>query len=403
MSKYFNICNLYILLWCLYSLQGTLYATGSIISQGILVIVLIISVYYAVLANIRYTFPPYMKVLNLLVAMFTVYGVALLLSGEVLVIKEGHLGVVSNKDYLKNVYMSLLPIYTFFIFGKIGLLTESIIRRWVPLFVIVAIAAYFENQNAALARAEEIMSMQEEFTNNAGYLFLAIVPSLMFIKKPIWQYLLLLACGVFIISSMKRGAIIIYAISLIPFFYWTLRNTSFKRKITLFILVICCAFAIVYYVSYMLDTSEYFDARLEQTFAGDASNREDMYPILLRQIFYFATPLQLLFGHGAWGTLKVSDNFAHNDWLEIGINQGMIGLAVYVIYWFTFFKTAIALRQNQTLYGAIILTALSLSIKTMFSMSYDSMPIYASICIGYCMANYPNKDTRYEKGNMLYR
>ena len=388
MSKYFNICNLYILLWCLYSLQGTLYSRGSIISQGLLTIILVMSVYYAVLANEKYTFPPYMKALNLLVAMFTVYGVTLLFSGEVLIIKEDHLGAVSNKDYLKNIYMSLLPIYTFFVFGKIGLLTENVIRRWIPLFILVAIAAYFENQNAAIERAEEIMSVQEEFTNNAGYSFLAIVPLLMFIKKTIWQYLLLLICGVFIISAMKRGAIIICAISLVLFFYYTLKGASLKRKVLTSVLVIGSVVAIVYYVSYMLDTSEYFDARLEQTFAGDASNREDMYPILFRQIFYFATPLQFLFGHGAWGTLKISDNFAHNDWLEIGINQGMLGVVVYLIYWIAFLKTAIGLRQNRTLYEVMLLIILIFLAKTMFSMSYDSMPIYVSVCIGFCMAHY---------------
>lgn len=388
MSKHFNICNIYIFLWCLYSLQGVLYAKGSIISQAVLLVLLLISLYYTVQTIFKTEMPPYLKAAGWLLSMFTVYGMILILSSEQLYVREGDVGLVSNKDYLKNIYISLLPIYTFFIFAKQGLLTESLLRKCVPIFLIIIIAAFFRVQNELLAEAEEMLSNKEEFTNNTGYLFLSMIPLLLFVKRPILKYILLLVCVVFIITAMKRGAIIIYIISLIPFFYWTLRNTSLKRKIALFALVIGCTVAIVNYISYMLETSEYFNARLEQTLAGDASNRESMYPILLRQIFYYATPLQLLFGHGAWGTLKISDNFAHNDWLEIGINQGMLGIVVYIIYWIAFYITAREIKYNNTARHALMLIMLIYFIKTMFSMSYDSMPIYATIVIGYCLANY---------------
>ena len=401
MNKYLNICNLYIFLWCLYSLQGTLYASGSIISQGILAILLAISLFFVIYANAKFEMPPYMKVLNLVVVVFTIYGVVLLLSRETFYIKDT-MTAVSNKDYLKNIYMSMLPIYTFFTFVKIGILKDEVIRKWVPIFILVAIAAYFENQNANLATAEEIMSMQEEFSNNTGYMFLAIIPLLFFVKKPFVQYLLLLICGVFIIAAMKRGAILIFALSLPLFIHSTLKTLSFRKKTMVLLLIIGSVLALLYYVSYKLSASEYFQTRLNNTLAGDASGRESMYPHLLRQIFYYATPLQFLFGRGAWGTLKVSDNFAHNDWLEIGINQGVLGIVVYIAYWIAFYIT-IKCINNTTARSAVKLTMFIFFLMTMFSMSYDNMPIYATIVIGYCMANYKNNNAQYAKNNMLYR
>ena len=187
MNKLLNICNFYIFLWCLYSLQGTLYASGSIISQGILAILLAISLFFVIYANAKFEMPPYMKALNVMLTMFTVYGVSLILSGETLMVKEGYMGAVSNKDYIKSIFISCMPIYTFFVLTKIGLLTDEVIRKWIPVFIFVAIAAYFENQNANLAKAEEVMSTQEEFTNNTGYMFLAIIPLLFFVKKPFVQ------------------------------------------------------------------------------------------------------------------------------------------------------------------------------------------------------------------------
>jgi hypothetical protein len=122
----------------------------------------------------------------------------------------------------------------------------------------------------------------------------------------------------------------------------------------------------------------------------------------LRQIFYFATPLQFLFGRGAWATLKVSDNFAHNDWLELGVNQGGVGVCLYVMYWIAFYTTAKGLG-NGTVRNATMYVMLISFLMTMFSMSYDNMSIYATIVIGYCMANYKNEEAQYAKNNMLYR
>lgn len=402
MRKFFNICNLYILLWCLYSLQGTLYAGGSIISQGILAVLLAISLFFVIYANAKFEMPPYMKALNVMLVMFTLYAVVLMMSNEQLYIRDD-MSLVSNKDYMKNIYSSLLPIYTFFVFAKRGLLTETVIRKWIPVFILVAIAAYFESQNANLAKAEEVLSQREEFTNNTGYLFLSIMPLLLFVKKPFVQYLLLLICGVFIIAAMKRGAILIFALCLPLFIHSTLKTLSFRKKTMVLLLIVCSILALLYYVSYMLSASEYFNVRLESTLEGNASNREDMYPHLLRQIFYYATPLQFLFGRGAWGTLKVSDNFAHNDWLEIGVNQGMLGIVVYIAYWIAFYVSAKRMQDNKRIYNVLMLSMLILFVKTLFSMSYDNMPIYATMCIGYCMANYKNNNAQYAKNNMLYR
>ena len=179
MSKHFNICNFYILLWCLYNLQGTLYASGSIISQGILAVLLLISLFFVIYANAKFEMPPYMKVLNVMLLMFTVYGILLIFSGETLIVREGYIGAVSNKGYVKSIYISLLPIYAFFVFAKTGQLSKLVVRRWVPVFLGVVIVTFLTRQSELLAEAEELMSTQEEFTNNVGYTFLAIIPLLL--------------------------------------------------------------------------------------------------------------------------------------------------------------------------------------------------------------------------------
>ena len=110
MNKLLNICNFYIFLWCIYSLQGTLYESGSIISQMVLAILLVVSLFFVFYANVKFEIPPYMKALNVMLVMFTIYGVALLLSPEQLYVREDDVGLVSNKDYLKSLYILFLSL-----------------------------------------------------------------------------------------------------------------------------------------------------------------------------------------------------------------------------------------------------------------------------------------------------
>ena len=332
-----------------------------------------------------------MKALNVMLVMFTAYGVALLFSHETLIIKEDFMGAVSNKDYLKNIYMSLLPIYAFFVFSKTGQLSVSVIRKWILVFLGMVIANFFTQQAELLAEAEELMYVKDEFTNNVGYSFLAMIPLLLFVKRSFVQYVLLIVCGVFIVAAMKRGAIITFVLCLPLFFRSTMKGISLTKKMLIFSLIIVSTIAIVYYAFYMLDTSEYFKDRLDNTLAGDASNRESMYPLLLHYIFNLTTPLQFLFGRGAWGTLEVSNNFAHNDWLELGVNQGLLGVIIYIVYWVSFYITTKRLQYNQSLYAVLLLTIFITFMKTWFSMSYDNMPIYTTLCIGYCLAHYNTK------------
>ena len=67
------------------------------------------SLYYAFYANAKYRLPVYFKGLNLLLIMFTIYGVILLISGEHIVFRPSYKGT-SNIEYLKSIYKSLLPV-----------------------------------------------------------------------------------------------------------------------------------------------------------------------------------------------------------------------------------------------------------------------------------------------------
>ena len=129
MQKLFNIANIYIALWCLYFLQGLLYAEGGVVSRAVLALLLAVSLVFFAFSNIAYKLPIILYVLDVLILLFTYYGIICIVNNE-----QNVLGV-AGYTYLKTIYMSLLPIYSFYTFTRKGWLTENSLRNWAFVFL----------------------------------------------------------------------------------------------------------------------------------------------------------------------------------------------------------------------------------------------------------------------------
>ena len=381
-----NICHIYLIVILLCMLNGTLYKGGSFIAQALQYILILMSLYYAVYANVKYKLPVYFNALNVLLVMFTVYGMLLLISGEHLIVRQNFMET-SNTDFLKSIYKSLLPVYPFFVFTRQGLLKEKTIKIWFFIFFVLAIRWFYNAQAHMLAAALERRSSAEEFTNNFGYTFLALLPALvLFYKKPVIQYLGLAVCGYFIVIGMKRGAILCGVICLLWFIVVNLKKVPKKRKWIVVLVSVAVVLAGIYLFNYMMETSSYFRYRLAQTEAGESSGRNDLYSIFYNHFIHEDNPLRFLFGNGANATLKIGDNFAHNDWLEIAINQGVLGLVIYLVYWICYLITWRKTKQHPQAFMAIGMIFIIYFLSTLFSMSYNSVSRCAAMVLGYYLA-----------------
>lgn len=391
MKNHFNPGIIYILLWCLYSLQGTLYATGGIISRSLLLLLLVWSLYSCLIVNFKISkpLPSFIKALNVFLIMTTLYGGILILGGQELYITEDEITKVPNFQYLKDIYMSILPIYTIYHYVLRGDINRQHIGVLLLLFISITWIEYFQTQANNLAAAMEVGSTQEEFTNNQGYAFLAILPLLLlWNKRPLLQYVLFLICISAIILCMKRGAIIIGAICAIYFIYSSLKTAKGSTKFAIVILSILAITTMTFIVREMLTTSDYFMYRIEQTLEGNSSNRDIIYSHLWDTYINETNPLVLLLGRGANATLKVGPNYAHNDWLELITNQGLLGVVVYIYYFVALLKDIRRVKRiNRTYSNVLSMVLLILFSRTLFSMSYNSISIALALAIGLTLAN----------------
>lgn len=385
-----NRCDWFIIVWVLYYLQGVLYSSGGAISTGLLGINLLVSIYCALKIWQMPNHPPYIKGLNLLVLMFSIYGFAHIINNPSVVHYAVSGKSMASYNYIKSIYLSILPIYAFYYFSLKGYLTAERLRWWAVVFSISCVLSYYLYMQQAL---ERLLSSAEETTNNAGYLFLSLIPVwVLFRKKPLLQYAGLAFCMAFILMGMKRGAILIGGV-VVPYLIWQIiKIARGKQRVIVILLTAILAVVGVYFVIDMMTSSDYFMQRLEATKEGNSSGRDSLYSFFWTYFTEKADAIQYLFGRGANGTLEIYYNYAHNDWLEIAINQGLLGIIVYAVYWKKFYSTW---SQSTNIEAKTILALVGIIYfaQTLFSMSYGDMSYISTSVLGYALATYKNPNT----------
>lgn len=387
-----NRCDWFIIVWVLYYLQGVLYSSGAI-STGLLGINLLVSIYCALKIWQMPHHPPYIKGLNLLVLMFSIYGFALILMSPSTIHYRMSGISMASYNYIKSIYLSILPIYAFYYFSVKGYLTAERLRWWAVVFCISCVISYYIYMQQAMEKLLQRGSSADEITNNAGYLFLSLIPIWVFFrKKPLLQYAGLSFCMAFILMGMKRGAIAIGGVVVLYLLWQIVKNARGKQRVILILLTAVLAVIGVYFVIHMMTSSDYFLQRIEDTIEGNSSNRDVLYSFFWTYFTERAEILHYLFGRGANGTLEIFGAYAHNDWLEIAINQGLFGIIIYIIYWKKFYSTWC---QSTNIEAKTILALVGIIYfaQTLFSMSYGDMTYISTSVLGYALASYKNPNT----------
>lgn len=378
-----NPCNVYTLGWCLYYLQGTLYAYGSIWGKLILMALFVYSLLY-IFFNFKLYNSKYFGALISIILLFVIYTIFSCLFGETFV----HNGIVKGKtDMLKNICISLFPIFCYYGFARKGYLTRSWFKYGTLIFLLLSISSFYWEQSYRLAQAIDAGSSREEFTNNTGYLFAAIIPLLVLADSKLWyKYTLIAVSSIYVLFAMKRGAILISIVAVAIFFWYSLKRSKGQKKILIFSLGVTVMIVLSQVVSYRLENSDYFNNRLQQTAEGSTSGRDEMYSKMINYFLNDSSVFSMLFGNGIDGTVLLFGNGAHNDWIEIAIDMGILGLAFYLFYWSRFYKTWRSSKGLGAVYIALGIIFICELLESFFSFSINDMPIQEMPALGYCLA-----------------
>ncbi|WP_286926891.1 O-antigen ligase family protein [Flavobacterium sp. UBA4197] len=358
------IQNILFLLLAIYFAQGSLYETGSVISQFVLLLVFAISITYLIKSlfsrdnkNIFYTAWTLLLGLNIVGFVFTAdYSL--------------HFGM------FKGILITMLPFYPFYYFAQNGTLKSKHLIYFFLLILPIIISQFYANRYKILLESN---MDDENVVNNIAYSFVSLIPYVFLIKRSkIISFAAILLVIYFVILGSKRGAMIVGAVGLLFYIYYQLFAVERKKRLRAFVLGFIGLSVIGYYGYGVFESNEFFMERMESIKEGNSSGRDIIYMNIFNGWYESENFFNVLFGYGFAGSTKLSGSghLAHNDWLEVLSNFGLVGFFVYLFLFFAAYRcirNPLLPKDKKILMATI---SAMFFVTSLFSMGYTNESTY---------------------------
>ena len=367
------------ILFILYESQGLFYESGSIISRSILFAIMVISGIYMIKTFALPRKKGFYKAwtaflfLNIIGFFFT-----------------GRLSDSYQFGMFKNTLVCLLSFYPFYYFSVKKQLAAKELLIFFLIMLPVAIGQFYYSRTLILSGR---YSLNEDIVNNAAYKFVLLFPFVFLIRKnKVLSAIFTLVILFFIVAGSKRGAIVVGAVILIWYFYYQMKMIDKKQKWKGYLLSFVSIAAVTFMGYRYYLGNEYLRYRLELAAQGNISGRDVIYSDIWNA-WLNSNVFHLFFGYGFAASIKITGgSFAHNDWLEILSNFGLLGIIIFAVLFYQGFKLCLNKkweRDKRILMAAIITSAFA---TTLFSMWYPSLRTYLNaMLLAYLVGNKSDK------------
>lgn len=352
-----------VVLFTVYYLQGALYPSGSIVSQGILLIYLLFGIYCFVKAFSNRATPSCVMIWS---AFFLMQGLCFLISPkEVVGMKNEAIGRVATFNQFKEIATFMLTLLIGYYYSYRNKTSEKYIFWFGIIFFLSSIVQYY------YSLSQLMMKYGEETTNNAGYTMLTVVPYLpiVFKRKRILGIIMAVVIVAFVMWSAKRGALMCLAVAALFALFYYLKTHKVRLKTILGITLLLLVVGYFVYQQYL--DNEYLQYRMEATMEGKSSNRDVAYSQLFNHWLNETNPFLFLFGNGTAQTITVWGNYGHNDWLELLIDNGLVGALVYFAMFVATISYIRKARLSKLNKLSAYLCVLILFMQSCFSMGFS--------------------------------
>ncbi|WP_346863273.1 O-antigen ligase family protein [uncultured Draconibacterium sp.] len=282
-------------------------------------------------------------------------------------------------------------IITLYIFATILFIYNGTINnhlKGISLKLLLLFLLFNGIWEIMLAYTHQLERQGMEIINtSAGYVFVMILPMLMYIykKENIWIFSISLLLT---LMTGKRGALVIYVVLILYSFYsFKYLKNSFKLnwKALVFLVVIFIAYN--FFVDNTFSSLQHRILNFENEKTGAiGSGRNIIWSTLIIQ-YLDGTVLHQIFGFGFFATRSISGFIAHNDFVEFLIDFGIFGLITWLLVLYRFHKNIKIVKQHdQYLFLMLAFCLIILGGRGLFSGTLRTDNINFSISIGYLLA-----------------
>ena len=247
----------------------------------------------------------------------------------------------------------------------------------------------------------------KDFSDNRGipeissvYYLLFLLPFLFTEKKKIFQIIGLSIIFAAILLSVKRTGIIALVVFLVIYYYIGNRQKQkstrdIVRNILLALVVISLIGIGLYWIIQNYDVD--IIIKLQNISEDGGSGRTEIWGEVLSMIVH-SNPIALLFGHG-FNSVYYNSTIglsAHNDFLEVIYDYGILGFFMYLKLWLYLFKNGRKLYKRKSIYAPAFIASLGM---TFFFSLTSHLIIYPTyfwfLCLfwGYILGIIDNKES----------
>jgi hypothetical protein len=366
------IRELLFLLIVIYFSQGAIYPTGALIAKVALLLMLLISFSYFIISLLA---PGIKKG-----GFYYAWAFLIFLNIFGFIFEGNYNG--THFSQLKSVLIALLPFFPFYYFMCKGHLKPNDLLRFAFLLLPIFILSFYLTKVTLAQNYND----PETIVTNTAYLFITLIPYLFLLgKRKFIAISLLLLLLFFTIQSAKRGALIAGLIGSAFFMFHLLSSIDPRSKVNGTIVGLTAVVIVSFYIYDFYISNEFLVQRMGEI-TGGGSGRNIIYSNLLESWYESDSAIKYLFGFGFVATIKNSGtgNLAHNDWLELLTNFGLLGVFIYLFAFYSAFDFIIS-NQVKKLHKLMMLCIISMwFFQTIVSMYYTSIAtVMTSVLFAY--------------------
>ncbi|WP_278599111.1 O-antigen ligase family protein [Bacteroides nordii] len=270
-----------------------------------------------------------------------------------------------STSFIGNVLFAMLALLLYSFLGAEKVLTDKFMMIISIIITIAGIFYFYHVKELILARY--LIGDDESVTNNGSVVFLMVLPLLFLVKNRMISIVLFCVCLFFLIYGAKRGNILAAVIPVILYIYFFFKDD--KKSVFKILTSVAVFTAITIWAIDLFFENEYLLRRMLSIKEGDSSGRDVIYANAWNLWYNSDNMINLLFGYGFQGMFHHTTRMAHNDWLEILVDYGLMGCLLYLFIFIYFAKYILSLNSFKA--KVILISVISIwGMKTTYSMGF---------------------------------
>lgn len=252
-------------------------------------------------------------------------------------------------DMMKQLMYVTLWEAVFFIFFFLSYNNEETVNemKWVRILLLIPVTYLFLRSNSLRVLMDYAVTRQG---NNAVFYVVLLFPWLLMSSKRWLRLVSLLFIVAVSVLSLKRSAMFIAAGCVLVVFYFDfLKDSKHRfRSLLLGIVALIAGYCLVNYVNNL--SQGVAVERIAHIEEDRGSGRPERFAEVISLITNEREPGKVVFGHGYRSVeLQLGEaHTAHNDFLEVTYDYGLLGLIVYLLIHISLIARLVSLGRAQS-------------------------------------------------------